>query len=252
MYHLQWTHSLQEDEDKNDITIASYCRSVRAFLYWLQDNEYSPIYELKIPKYQKTIKVTYSDDELKILLECPKPCSSVEYQTWVFINLINATALRLSSALNIKVKDFVKNESCIYIQSTKNNKATPSYLNSQMVSILSKYILQFDLEEDNYLFCTANGNRMANRTMQDNVAAYNRSKDVEKTSIHLFRHTFSKNYYKKTKDIYTLSQILNHSSILVTEQYLRDLGVSIESAVAYNPQAQFGSIKKKSRRGIVK
>ena len=88
--------------------------------------------------------------------------------------------------------------------------------------------------------------------MQDNVATYNRKLGVEKTSIHLMRHTFAKNYYIKTKDIYSLSKILGHSTIGTTEKYLSDLGLNLANAVAYNPQAIFGKKEQpKKRRGKI-
>lgn len=252
--YQEWIEDLQEDQNKKDVTVASYCRSVRAFLYWLQDNEYCDSIVYKIPRYQKTIKICYTNDELSILLLKPsRECSEVEYQTWVFINLICATGLRLASALNVKVLDINFKEKIIYIQQTKNNKAQMIYLNDNVLLILSKYIKLFDLNSDDFLFCTAEKNKLAKRTIQDNVATYNRSLGVEKTSIHLFRHTFAKNYYLQTRDIYSLSRILGHSSIATTEQYLRDLGLTLADATVYNPQSQFAvKSTKKKRRGKLK
>ena len=247
-----WIEDLKEDDNKKDVTVTSYARSVRAFLYWLQDNQYMDVCPLQLPKYQHTIKVCYTDDELATLLRKPKTCSEVEYQTWVFINLICATGMRLSSALNIQVSDIQRKEHSIYVQYTKNNKAQVFFVNDDMLSILSKYIIQFELSDDDFLFCTAEKKKLAKRSMQDNVATYNRKLGVEKTSIHLMRHTFAKNYYIKTKDIYSLSKILGHSTIGTTEKYLSDLGLNLANAVAYNPQAIYGKKEQpKKRRGKI-
>ena len=200
--YLDWIEYLQNEKRKKDVTIASYCRSVRAFLYWLQDNNYTDPIPLKIPKYQKTVKVCYTADELTTLLKKPKNCSEVEYQTWVFVNLICSTGLRLSSALSIKVADVSYKEKAVYIQQTKNNKAQVLFLNDNVLSIIKKYVALFDLNKEDFLFCTAEKTQLAIRTMEDNVATYNRKRGIEKTSIHLFRHTFAKNYYAQTKDIY--------------------------------------------------
>lgn len=245
-----WIEDLQEDENKKDVTIASYCRSVRAFLYWLQDQDYMEQVSLKIPKYQKTIKECYTEDELKILLKKPAKSSEVEFQSWVFINLICATGMRLSSALGIKVSDIKRKEKQLNINKTKNRKAQIYFLSDEILSILNKYITAFDLGQDDYLFCTAEKKQLARSTIQDNIRTYNRSKGIDKTSIHLFRHTFAKNYYQQTKDIYSLCQILGHSTIATTENYLRDLGLNLANATAYNPQVLFGSEKThKKRRG---
>lgn len=231
---------MQEDDNKKDTTVASYCRSVRAFLYWLMDNNYMESEPLKIPKYDKTIKVTYTAEEIATLLAKPqKDCSEVTYQTWVFINLIMATGLRLSSALSLKVSDFVKREQLLYIQKTKQRKGQQIYLNDEVCNILNKYISLFDLELTDYIFCTANKTPLRRRTIEDNVATYNRSKGINKTSIHLMRHTFAKNYYLQTKDIYSLQQLLGHSTISTTENYLRDLGLTVSNSTVYNPQKQF-------------
>ena len=235
-----WIEDLKEDQNKKDVTVATYCRSVRAFIYWLQEQEYCDIFPVKIPKYQKTVKRCYTQEELQILLEKPsRDCSEVQYQTWVYINLLIATGLRLSSSLNILVKDIDFKNGVVYVDVTKNNQGLALSLNDDVLKILKKYIQLFHLSADDYLFSIASGSRMANHTMQCNVASYNRAHNVEKTSIHLFRHTFAKNFYMQTKDVYTLCQVLGHSNISVTEGYLKDLGVSLFVDTVYNPQQQF-------------
>jgi site-specific recombinase XerD len=43
-------------------------------------------------------------------------------------------------------------------------------------------------------------------------------------SCHDFRHAFAVNFYRKTKDIYALRNLLSHASIAITETYLKGLG----------------------------
>ena len=43
-------------------------------------------------------------------------------------------------------------------------------------------------------------------------------------SCHDFRHFFAVTHYREHKDIYALKKFLNHSSIAITEKYLRGLG----------------------------
>ncbi|GHV89358.1 hypothetical protein AGMMS50267_17180 [Spirochaetia bacterium] len=44
-------------------------------------------------------------------------------------------------------------------------------------------------------------------------------------SSHDFRHYYAVAEYKKNKDIYRVSKLLFHSSIAITERYLKGLGV---------------------------
>lgn len=249
--YIWYIEDLQEEGIKKDTTIASYCRSVRVFLYWLMENDYMENCNLTIPKFQKKIKSTYTDDELNILLEKPvKNCSEVEYLTWVFINICISTGLRLSSILNLRLDDYNKKEKTLAVNYTKNNIGKLIYLNDEMASILNKYINLFSIND--YFFTTGEGTPLKRRSIQDYVAKYNRKRGIEKTSIHLFRHTFSKNYYKRTKDIYTLCNILGHSTISTTENYLRDLGLNCEDSTVYNPQIEHIKKSKQKRRGKIK
>jgi len=62
------------------------------------------------------------------------------------------------------------------------------------------------------------------------------------------RHTFARNYYIQTRDVYALSKLLGHSSVAVTENYLRDLGMeTFFSDANYNPQQQFSQAEKRRR-----
>ena len=44
-------------------------------------------------------------------------------------------------------------------------------------------------------------------------------------SVHDIRHLFAVTFYKETKDIYALKNLLNHSSIAITEVYLKSLDI---------------------------
>jgi site-specific recombinase XerD len=46
-------------------------------------------------------------------------------------------------------------------------------------------------------------------------------------SCHDFRHLFAINEYKKNKDIFRLSKLLNHAGIQVTQIYLKSLGIEL-------------------------
>ena len=96
----------QQNQGKKDITIAAICRSIRAWFYWMMANNYIAPFQVIIPRFQKTIPETYTDEELERLLQKPnRGCTEVEYETWVFVNLAIGTGLRLSSMLNLKVSD---------------------------------------------------------------------------------------------------------------------------------------------------
>jgi len=66
-------------------------------------------------------------------------------------------------------------------------------------------------ESSDYLFCTAYGQQTTVDVIESQIARYNRKRGVEKTSLHMFRHTFAKKWILNGGDIFRLQKILGHS-----------------------------------------
>jgi len=56
---------------------------------------------------------------------------------------------------------------------------------------------------------------------------YRAGKIRARYSAHDFRHYFAVNDYKKNKDIFRLSKLLNHAGIQITQTYLRSIGIEL-------------------------
>ncbi|MDO4304525.1 MAG: tyrosine-type recombinase/integrase [Bacillota bacterium] len=248
MDYTYFLDCINADPQKNKTTVATYCRSVKAFLYWLMDNDYiEKPFKVQIPKAPKTIKVTYTDEELKQLLQDPRPCSYSQYQTWVYINFVIATGLRESSILSIQLKEYSPTEGTVLVKETKSGNPLYVHLNVDMCNILNEYINNFELNPTDYIFCAQGGKRMARSTIIDNVAKYNRGRGVDKTSIHLFRHTFAKRYLESGGSIVDLQKLLDHANIETTMQYVKDYSLDVKKSVeVFNPQKQFTDVRKKN------
>ena len=54
---------------------------------------------------------------------------------------------------------------------------------------------------------------------------YQLGKIQEQQTLYSFRHTSAVNIYRRTKDLHLLQQLMAHSDMLVTQKYLRGLGV---------------------------
>lgn len=85
-----FTNHLKTEHNVNDVSVVSYLRSVRAFLYYCMECNYMTSFKIHLPKAQKDIKETYSNEQLEKLLAKPdlNSCSFTEFKTWVFENYI--------------------------------------------------------------------------------------------------------------------------------------------------------------------
>jgi integrase/recombinase XerD len=202
-------------------TIQSYMRVISAFLTWCRNNGHT---SLKIAPYkgEEVVKDTYTDEELEILLKRPnmKTCSFEEYRNWVIINLLMDCGCRSATIRAIENRDVDLNNGFISYRHTKNRKVQILPLCSAMVSILEEYMNIRKGENSDILFCTVEGLPLSSNALKIGISRYNKRRGVQKTSIHLFRHTFARKYLLDCSgDAFTLQRILGHSTLAMTKHY---------------------------------
>ena len=207
----------------NDVSINSYLRDFITTMHYLMNEGYIQSYKMQAIKVDKSHIETYSDEELKLLLKKPdlKKCSFTEYQCWVMTNFLFSTAVRQRSLMNIKVKDIDFDNSVVYVNVTKNRKPLIVPLNHTMVNILKEYLKyrQHKSNED-YLFCNVFGQQLLKSTCYHKLYEYNKKRDVETTGIHRYRHTFAKQWILSGGNVVSLSKLLGHSSLDITQNYI--------------------------------
>ena len=229
---------LKENKEIRDTTIINYVRHLRVFLYYCMDCGYMKRFKISTPKSDKEIKETYTDDELKRLLKKPdlKKCTFTEYRIWVFENYLLATGNRISTALNLKIKDIDFVSGVITLRKTKNRHQQIIPLSHTLADILTEYLVYREGNEEDYVFCNDFGERGAKRTYQQAVYRYNIKRNVNKTSCHLFRHTFAKKWILNGGDIFRLQKILGHSSMDIVKEYVNMFSCDLKVGFSdFNP-----------------
>lgn len=210
----------------NEVTVNSYLKGLRAFLYYAMEMNYLAEFKVRIIKVDKKIKETYTDEELSMLLKKPnlKTATFSEYKIWVFVNYLLATGNRISSAINVKIEDIDFGNGIIQINHTKNRIAQLIPLSQTLSGILKEYLKYRKGLPEDYLFCNTYGEKGDIRTYQDMLKNYNNKRGVDKTSAHLFRHTFAKKWILNGGDIFRLQKILGHSDLSVVREYVNMFG----------------------------
>lgn len=202
-------------------SIASYMRTIKAFLSWANQEGLTDVTVSRY-KEEETIKETYTDGELETLLKRPnlKKCDFAEYRSWVIVNLLVNSGLRAGSIRNIQNRDVDLDNSIISLRHTKTNKVQVLPLCSAMAAILQEYMKRRKGEGADYLFCTDYGEQLTENGLRCSIADYNRRRGVSKTSIHLFRHTFARKYLVDCGgNAFTLQKLLGHSTLDMTKHY---------------------------------
>lgn len=210
----------------NDVSINSYLRDLITTLHFLMREGYVAPFKMRAIKADKKPIETYTEEELAKLLKKPnmKKCSFTEYKNWVMTNFLFSTGIRQRSLQNIKIKDIDFDNHVVYVNFTKNRKPLIVPINQTMVRILEEYLTyRQHANTDEYLFCNIFGQKLTKSTSYHMLYQYNKSRGVETTGIHRFRHTLAKQWILNGGDVVSLSKLLGHSSLEITQNYINYL-----------------------------
>ena len=220
-------------EEKPDIaekTVETYIRGLRTVLYFFMESGWMEEFKIALPRTGETIKETYTDEEIKRLIKKPdvKKCSFAELRNWAMVCYFIATGNRSSTVANIRIGDVHLPDNEIFIRKTKQKKQYILPISGSLKPVLQEYLRFRKGEPDDFLFCTISGSQFTKDTLGETMRLYNRSRGVERTGVHLFRHTFAKNWIMNGGDIFRLQKILGHSSLDMVKNYVTIYGADLK------------------------
>lgn len=213
----------------SDVTINNYLRNLRVFFNWCVDEDIlrkSPIKRGDFTKTDHKPLEFISDDDFKRLLRALDISKFSEYRDFVIVQLLLDTGMRISECLMIKVNDLnlVKRFIWLPAKNTKGKRGRSVFFSEKMAGQIRKWIKYKDRYRDSdFLFCINNGKPLQANNFEANVRKYAKRVGLKNVHPHVFRNNFAKRFLMNGGDIYTLSRILGHSSVTVTEQAYLDL-----------------------------
>lgn len=216
------------DDNKKVTSLNSRMRGLRVFFKFCAEREYMSALHIKLMKEDAEIKEPYTHGELQRLLK--RPCSNrwVEWRTWATVNYLMATGNRASTVVNVKIKDIDFDANTIFLSTVKNRRQQIIPLSKTLKAVLTDYLQTWEHTPENYLFPSNEGTQLVLRSLQGAVRDYNISRGVSKTSIHLFRHCFAKNFILAGGGMVQLQALLGHSSLDMTRHYVNIYGLDLQ------------------------
>ena len=185
----------------------------------------------------KDLQGYFKDGERKLIYN-----SAESFRDKVLIRLLWITGRRINEILNIKVSEIDLELKAITIHvekktrkinniRVKHDKTSLSYLDDYTNKLLISYINQMDLKSNDFLFKSEfKDNRPITRQRAFQIIRSSCKKaginnvGNSKPHPHHFRHTYAIDQAKNMKspsDVRKLQMSMDHSSLAVTEQYLK-------------------------------
>lgn len=210
-------------------TINNYIRNIKVFFNYMYDNRYisnNPIRRVKQLKNQRKVVGYIDDTNMNKLLKSFDLSKFHEYRDYTIAQLIFDTGMRIWETLLIKEADidFVKRTILLPADNTKGKKDRYVFFSQEMLKQLKRWLQYKDrYKQCEYVFCTTKGTVLKISNYETNFKKYGERIGQNDIHPHMLRNNFAKRFLLSGGDIYTLSKILGHSSVTVTEEAYLDL-----------------------------
>lgn len=212
------------------VTLNNYIRNLKVYFNYMYENRIikkNPTQKIKLIHVPRKAKGYMNDIEVNNLLKCFDLSRFHEYRDCVITELLFDTGMRLGECLLIKEKtdiNFAERTIFLPADNTKGKKDRYVFFSVQMATELKRWLQYKDrYKESEYVFCTIKGTVLQERSFESNFSNYGERIGKKEINPHLLRNNFAKRFLMNGGDIFTLSKILEHSSIKVTEQCYLDL-----------------------------
>ena len=183
---------------------------------------------IKNVKQPKTIIKTFTEQEVKKLTEYYSGHTFMEVRNRLMLMTFFDTGIRVSELIDLKLSQ-VKDEYILIHGKGDKERVVPKS------PLLNKWMFKYLNTRENFfayrrvpenVFLSRNGRPMTteaiHRVIKIAGKAVGVSRDI-RVSPHTCRHTFAQMQLKNGLDLYSLSRLMGHSSISITQRYLEGL-----------------------------
>ncbi len=223
-------------------------------LYDLPCADVLPFYDvLKIRSGYRNRPNALTTRQIELLFETIDTDTILGIRDYAVYALMYQVGLRVGEVHSLNLANLdIKNKKISVIG--KGKKPRTLHMNDELIEILCHYLALRDQFFNSWLtpslFVSKKGNRLAIRTMEDNlkkILLYVPFELPFNVSCHTLRHSMASHLNDKDVDILIIQSILGHSSTRSTEPYIHPSQDSIRKAMEKLPGVKF--VKELIRNG---
>ena len=231
---------IQSIEGKPSYVNATIKR-LRAWFVWLCEEEFierNPMAKIKLLRENKSVINTFSDTEAKRMLEAFDGSDMLSIRNKAIISTLFGCGIRCSELINLRVDDIKLDY--ILIRNPKNKQDRVIPLPTPLRKVLNRYIRARKSFDNESLFVSKNGLELTVEAVERIVARCGEIANVRvdiRCSPHTIRHYFCQHQLRNGINVYSLSRVMGHSNIAITNRYLEGITNQqiIEESIGINP-----------------
>ncbi len=229
---MKFQYHLKKDRDNCGGSINRKIFALRSYSHFLRLNDVPdadtlPFYDvLKIRQGYRSQPSALTHHQIKCLFEAIDRNTCLGIRDYAVYALMYQTGLRVGEVHNLNLLSVdIENQKLNVLG--KGNKRRLLHLTEEMRQILSEWLAVrsffYKSDQNTALFVSKKGNRLAIRTMEDNLKKIVQKADLEthfSVTCHTLRHSFASHLNDKDVDIIVIQSLLGHSTTRSTEPYI--------------------------------
>ena len=228
-------------------TILNYHVGLSALWTWAVKNklvEEHILHQVARPKPQQPEIIPFTEEEVRAVLNavqysipfnrpgkraCRRLLPEADRNRAVILTLLD-TGLRASELCNLTIQRVdIRNNKRISILAGKGNKDRHIPISPRTAQAIWKYwTSRPDSRLGEPAFATDSGRPIERNNLGNMLAGAGERAGIDQGNPHRFRHTFAITYLRNGGDIYTLQEILGHTTLDMVRRYLEIAQADIE------------------------
>ncbi len=177
-------------------------------------------YDIQRPKRSQSLPNVLSKEEVVSLIQAT---SNLKHRT--ILLAIYSAGLRISEAIQLRVRDIHSDEGYLFIKGSKNKKDRKTILSPILLGELRSYYKAF--KPSYWLFEGQEGGQYSTKSIQNIFRASVAKSGVNPwATVHTLRHSFATHLLQQGTNLRIIQVLLGHSSTKTTEIYSHVLAIS--------------------------
>ena len=211
------------DDKLSMVSVQSYIRQLRIFINYLYKEELIDTdlcLKFKLPKAPKKVINILSDEEKQIILNSFTEKSELQIRNKLIIALMLDSGLRRNEIITLNHDDINLLSNYIkIIGKGQKERLVPVGLTSK--KLIMKYLNYRSLPEypTTRLFIDKDKKPISDNAIKMMFARLRKKTKIDRLHPHMLRHTFATDYLINGGDLFSLQQILGHSSLEMVRKY---------------------------------
>ena len=211
----------KQDRGQSSQTINVYLQAIKYFYREVMKNKAE--IDIKFTKTASKLPIVLSREEIERIIDSIK-----NPKHKLLVALSYGAGLRVSEAINLKIKDVNLDELTIHIKGAKGNKDRISIFSEKLISQFRKVTSFGNI--NSYVFESNHGGKLDQRSAQKIFEnALGKASVQKEATFHSLRHSFATHLLENGTDVRYVQVLLGHANIRTTQIYTKVTNLALKN-----------------------